>query len=280
MAGRNGDAQAQGPGLDRYANLIVTTRSGRRVCRRIRVVSDAHTLAVVQALHADVGARLGSDVVSVDILDCSRKDFEDIAARSVYFANICGKVTHCQADYMLRPEVLPLVVEVHNNFGRAFSLYGPECNLQTSSTNTVTLFRAARSSRGVAAALDLALNPESIAKCEVYMIVASARLAHPVHMQSGSIEHALVQDERWRAACVVKTEDGAHIKSVQLTGLDPGWVSSLGAGLQVPSNILVNITKNGGVNMFMSVHEQFRIDLENEYLPLYQAVVDVVAGAS
>lgn len=280
MARYEGGAQTPDADIDRYVNLIATTDNGRRVCRRIQVVSDEHTLLVVQALNVDVSARLDSEVVSVDVLECSRKDFDDIAPRSVYFANICGKVTHCQAEYMLRPEVLPLVVEVRNKFGKFSALYGPECNLQTSSTNTVTLFRAARSTRGVAAALDLAINPESIGECEVYMIMASARLSHPVHMQGIGIEDALMADTRWQAACVVKTEDGAHIKSVHLTQLDPVWVSSLGVGLETPSNLLVNVTKNGGVNMFLSVKQRFRVGLEYEYMPMYQAVVDVVAGAS
>ena len=65
-----------------------------------------------------------------------------------------------------------------------------------------------------------------------------------------------------------------------LTDFSATWVASLGNSLRVPTKILLNVTKNGGVNMFMSVQDTFRLDIEFEYQPMYQAVVDVVTMAS
>lgn len=263
-----------------YVDILVHTTNGDRICRREHVLSEKHTMAVVHALHGEVGAAFEHDVQSINVSECTRDDYDKIKPRGVYFVNICGKVRHCAAAYVLNPSVLPLVVSTRDSFGSFSNLYGSDCNLRVLHTNTYTIFRAARSSRGIVDALDFAVNPESIAESSVYMIVASARMAHPVCMQSESIDVALKADKRWHAKSVVKTEEGAHIRSVLLTDFKAEWVASLGCELCVPTKMLLNVTKNGGVNMFMSVHDNFRLNIEFEYQPLYQAVVDVVTMAS
>ena len=169
--------------------------------------------------------------------------------------------------------------QVRNNFGRSSHLYGPGCNLTTGGSLNVTIFRAARCTRSIQSTLDHAVNPDSIARVDIHMLVASARLAHPVCLQCATVDAAFARDQRWRAQSVVKTEDGANTKSIQLTCVDPAWIASLG-GISVPTNILVNITKNGCVNMFMSVADSFRLGVEDGYRPVYQAIVDIVHAAS
>jgi len=144
----------------------------------------------------------------------------------------------------------------------------------------MTIFRAARSSRAVRVALDCAVNPDSVARIDVYMLVASARLAHPVCLQCETVDAALKRDARWHAQSVVKTEDEGNTKSIQLTRIDADWIHTMGTDICVPSNILVNVTKNGAINMFMSVADSFRQGVEDEYRPVYQTIVDLVHGAS
>jgi len=64
--------------------------------------------------------------------------------------------------------------------------------------------------------------------------------------------------------------------SIRIHGVNTAWVASLGAGLQVPTNIMVNITKNGGVNVFLSVDDAFYEDVELKYVPIYEAIVAIV----
>ena len=144
----------------------------------------------------------------------------------------------------------------------------------------MTIFRAARSSRAVRVALDCAVNPDSIARIDVYMLVASARLAHPVCLQCDTVDVAMTHDLRWHAQSVVKTEDEGNTKSIQLTRIDTAWIRTLHPRICVPSNILVNITKNGAINMFMSVADSFRDGVEDDYRPVYQTILDLVGSAS
>jgi len=44
----------------------------------------------------------------------------------------------------------------------------------------------------------------------------------------------------------------------------------------VPTNIMVNITKNGGVNVFLLVDDTFYEDVELKYVPIYEAIVAIV----
>jgi len=66
------------------------------------------------------------------------------------------------------------------------------------------------------------------------------------------------------------------MKSIRIFEVSAAWVASLGAGLQVPTNIMVNITKNGGVNVFLSVDDAFYEDVELKYVPIYEAIVAIV----
>lgn len=144
----------------------------------------------------------------------------------------------------------------------------------------MTIFKAARSSRAVRVALNCAVNPDSVARIDVYMLVASARLAHPVCLQCGTVDAAMMCDPRWEAHSVVKTEDEGNTKSIQLRQIDAEWIKTIGTHVCVPTNILVNVTKNGAINMFMSVADSFRDGVEDEYRPIYQAIVDIVHNAS
>lgn len=261
-----------------YVDFVVNARRNVRICRREECESTGATKTLARAarLAETVAATFGVEVESVDVSECSSVRFAAIRRRAVYFVNICGKITH-YAGPVHNAGVLPLTVQVANNFGRGTALYGPECNLLTSSTGSVTIFRAARDSQSVQDALGLALSPDSVARCDVHMMVASARLAQPVCLQSAGIDEGLQTDARWTAESVVKTEDGMHIKSVRLGAFDAAWMASLGAALVVPSSMLVNVTKNGSVNMFMSVRDTFRVGVEHEYRAVYEAVVAVVA---
>jgi len=39
---------------------------------------------------------------------------------------------------------------------------------------------------------------------------------------------------------------------------------------------MVNLTKNGGVNVFMSIDDAFCEDVELKYVPIYEAIVDII----
>jgi len=260
-----------------YVDVALTTENHVRIHRRFHAASHENLLWQVHRAHTSAEEVFGARVTCIDVCECSREKFDKICARDVYFANICGKVIHCSAVCVIRAAMQPMVCKVANAFGRFSGLFGPHCNLLTSSTNSVTLFRAARHSRDVMVAIEHALNPETIATVTLHMLVATARIAHPICLQCVFVDRIFLTDSRWTAFTVVKTEEGAHMKSIALSHFDPEWIKSVGRDLQVPSKILLNITKNGAVNMFMSVQEMFSKDIEYKYVPLYDILVAIIS---
>ena len=271
-----GGAQAQGAVTRMYVDMVLHTENHVRVNRQFCVGSHAQLLREVHAAYRSAVDCFGSEVASIDLSPCSAAKFRKTYSRAVYFTNICGKVVHCHVAHTINPGVQPLVHKVVNGFGRFSALFGPHCNLLTSSTNTVTLFRAARRSRDVFSALEHAINPDSVASIALHMLVATARVAHPIILQCAFVDAVFARDDRWTAVTVLKTEEGAHMKSIALSGLSPAWVRSIADGLQVPSKILVNLTKNGAINMFMSIDDAFVVDMEFKYIPLCDVLVSLV----
>jgi len=166
-----------------HIEVMLNLKNSVRLCWRERVASREGVLGVVAALEAAAVAVFGSEVETGSVSECLLEHFAKIWRREVTVTNICGKMLHCTATHTIQPAVAPLVLHVNNGFGCFSALYGPNCNLHTSSTNSVTIFRAARRSRDVCEAIAHALTPESIVQVTVHMIVASARVSHPVCMQ-------------------------------------------------------------------------------------------------
>jgi len=275
-ASRGGEAQAHVAGGVSCVEIVLNLANKVQLCRRKRIAASETVLGTVAALSATATAVFFSEVETVFVSECTAERFDKVWQRDVTFTNICGKVLHCWDQHTIQPAVLPLVVHIDNGFGRFFALYGPNCNLQTSSTKTVTIFRAARRSRDVCLAIEHALTPESIIAVTVHMIVASARVSHPICLQCDYVDAVFRNDPRWTANTVVKTEEGAHMKSIRVWEVSEAWVASLGHGLRVPSNIMINITKNGGVNVFLSIDDAFCEDVELKYVPIYEAIVAII----
>jgi len=271
-----GEAQALVAAGVRYVEFVLNLKNEVRLCRRECIAAGGTVLRTVATLCASAAEVFECEVGTVHVSECTAGHYDKVWRRDVTFTNICGKVLHCAAAHTIQPAVQPLVVHIDNGFGRFFALYGPNCNLQTSSTKTVTIFRAARRSRDVCVAIEHALTPESIIEVTVHMIVASARVSHPICLQCDYVDAVFRDDPRWTARTVVKTEEGAHMKSIRIFEVSGAWVASLGRGLKVPTNIMVNITKNGGVNIFMSIDDAFCEDVELKYVPIYEAFVAII----
>ena len=97
-----------------YADLVVNTAAecSHRICRRLCLATPAALLAAIAELHDHVMLVFGTDVLSVDVSQCTPAHFAAVRASPLHFVNVCGKVTHCRASHVLNPAVLPLVVSV------------------------------------------------------------------------------------------------------------------------------------------------------------------------
>jgi len=240
------EAQAHVAGGVTYVEIVLNLKNEVRLCRRKCIAASETMLGADAALSALAADVFGSEVATVSVSACTAEHCDKVWQRDVTFTNICGKVLHSASAHTIQPALLPLVVHIDNGFGRFFALYGPNCNLQTSSTNTVTIFLAPRSSCDVCVAIEHALTPESIIKVTVHMIVASARVLHPICLQCGYMDAVFRGDPRWTAQAIVKAEEGAHMKSIWIFDVSEAWVCSLGHVLRIPRTSWSTSQRTGG----------------------------------
>lgn len=260
----------------KYVDVVIHLRNDVCVCRRIVLPPDANILSMVNDCVGLAETKIGYEVLNIFVNQSTLSAYNKIKQTDIHFTNICGKITHYRVDYVLNSSVEPMIVPVENKFGRFFNLYGIECNLLTCMTKTFTLFRAARSSSGVCRAIEHALNPESVKKIEAYMLVASGAISNPVCMQCDYVNRVVARDNRWKASTVVKTEEGVHINGIKITDFDKDWIESFGEKIAAPSQMLINITKNGTVNMFLSVNAIFYEGMEFIYIPIFRTIMNLI----
>lgn len=235
--------------------------------------ADFRALAALSELRRKVEEDMGGCVAWCRVMGQSR--VRGGKAKGLYFSNICGKVQHWDCVQALRAEVLPFSHYVHNDFGSFVCLFSVACNLHTSTAMTTTLFRGATSTRDASAVIEHGLRADAIRRVTVHMMVCSCHLAHPVSMQSGALLRGLADVGLWRAARQTVPEEMQYMHSFKLTGFD---AAALGSGMAPPKSMLVNVSRTGAVNMFLSTAADtlFEVDMEHAYLPLYTRVFEVL----
>ena len=198
----------------------------------------------------------------------------------IKYTNICGKIDHVTNRPIHHPGVQPLVKVVSNGFGRFRGLYSRHCNLLTCTTQSSTLFRGGRSSKGVDKAVLHAMNPDNIYRMTVHMLVAHARLGHGVCVDSHYLDQHVSQDSRWTCVSMAQHEEMAYVKSLRLTNFSAEFVSAM--KIQAPETVVLSVSKNGSVNFFVTMASdvKFERNIEHRYTPFLQALVDVVREGS
>lgn len=172
----------------------------------------------------------------------------------VTFTNVCGKINHRTAPYVVRDELLPLLVHVTNSFGTFKALYSPLCNLTICHVGNCTLFRGARSCLDVRHVASHALRTNCVTDAFLHMLVASSRVGKPVSGSNFRLKHVLCSDPRWSARTREETEDKAYQCCFELSGFDEQWLGVLLQGrARAPTKLLLNINRKGSVNYFLSL---------------------------
>lgn len=211
-----------------------------------------------------------------DSLSCT--DRQDL-----YYTNICGKVEHYEVCSVVRDEVSVYVKEHCDAFGSAQCVFSPYCSLRISKAMTSTLYRGGCCSRQIAHVLEHALRPETIRANTVHMVVASARIGHPVLMHHDFLAGKLAEGRPWQ--CIRNVNDGEMQKyhSFKLYEFETAWLAT--CGLEngfVPQSCLVNICRTGTVNLFLSISPgvPFEVGIEHRYTPMLNTVVAAVTAAT
>lgn len=198
----------------------------------------------------------------------------------VRFTNICGKIDHVSHHRIYQPGVQPLVRPIKNAFGKFHGVYSKHCNLLTCTSKTSTLFRGGRNSRQIFRVIQHAIQPQNLCKMTVHMFVATARLGYGIVVASRYLNHYVAQDPRWTCTTMPYHEEMSYVNSMKLTDFDPVWIKSL--GLSAPQSVVVNVSKNGSVNFFMTMGAgvRFTQGVEVKFRPLFVQILEVVYAGS
>jgi len=253
----------------------VSTDNGAAIARHLEAPSLMGMLSGLSALCEETACSFGSSVSSV----CVDPGAHTQAGRAFRFTNICGKIVHYAHPEFYRHGVRALVTETKNEFGCSDSLYSADCNLITTRSRTNTLFRGGHDTARILQCIEHAFDPEAVKSATVHMLVGNVRLAHPVNVLCTFVDYMMKKDARWECAVDLLSEEQAYMKSMRLSRVRPACV---GAGSVItdhlPASLLVNINKNGSINLFMTLERPLPLttSIEALYEPIFREVVDVI----
>jgi len=253
----------------------VSTDNGAALARHLDAPSLMCMLSGLSALCEETACRFGSSVSSV----CVDPGAHTQTGRAFRFTNICGKIVHYAHPEFYRPGVQALVTEAKNEFGCSDSLYSADCNLVTTRSRTNTLFRGGNNTARIMQCIEHAFAPEAVKDATVHMLVGNVRLAHPVNVLCGFVDRMMTEDARWECRVDMLSEEQAYMKSMRLSRMRPACV---GAGSvladHLPAALLVNINKNGSINLFMTLDHPVPLSTSVEalYEPIFREVIDVI----
>jgi len=230
-------------------NLTVTVHgtNGTAICRDVPVncMNDL-LIAVSSWIQYLLTQRFAQTCAYVVVQPVSSKrtvDGHDILQEGdIEIINICGRVTHSHTNTcVVRPACQPLMMRSRDSFGMRTGIFTTFGNFMTSESNKTTLFRGAKRCSDVLMITDHIFERESIESIVMHMLVAKARLPHPVIVDAKQFEHALLESTQWDVAAVSVSEDMTYMKPLHLK-LHDGRTTS----------VLLHIYSSGVVFFFVT----------------------------
>jgi hypothetical protein len=209
---------------DRAHNLSVTVYglSGTAICRDVAAVCTNDLLAAVARVtremrDIDQGGSCAQVVVQPVPAKRATDGHAPLAVGDIEIINICGRLTHSHANgCVVQRACEPLMMKNKDSFGLRTGLFTIFGNFMTSESNKTTLFRGAKRCSDVLMIADHIFKPECIEAIIMHMLVAKARLPHPVVVNARQLELALEHSGRWIVSPVCVSEDMTYMKPVHL----------------------------------------------------------------
>lgn len=229
---------------------------------------------VLDSIHDAVEActlKFGLSVVKVFQLSKNKP----VHRRQLKIHNICGKIVH--SGDIWQPGVRPCLRKVCNAFGNFHALYSEYTNLLMSSAKTNILFRGGNKTADIDYLVKRAVIRERIASMTIHMLVGNAFLSESVVVKS-SLFDRIEDDARWECEFDVGVEDHAYQKSIRLCNFDAAFCKTLLPDVVAPASLLLNVSRNGNVNVFLGlpVNTVFEVGLEDKYLPILSFFLDIL----
>jgi len=215
-----------------HLTITVHGSNGTAICRNGHICSMNDLLALVSAstrcLQKNDLAQICSYVVVQHVVVKRPVDEADeLEEGDIEIINICGRVTHSHISRcVVRHACQPLLSKSRDSFGMRTGIFSTLGNFVTSESNKTTLFRGAKRCSDVLMITDHIFEPESIQSIVMHMLVAKARLPHPVIVNAKQFEHALMQNTQWDVSIVSLSEDMTYMKPLYLKFRD-GYTTKL-----------------------------------------------------
>lgn len=251
------------------AHLLTVTAygvSGAAISRDVAVACLNDLLTAVASTTRELSKiDLGRDCARVVVQPASAKRNVDsnasspLAVGDIEIINICGRLTHLHANgCVVQRECEPLMMKNKDSFGLRTGLFTVFGNFMTSESNKTTLFRGAKRCSDVLMIVDHIFKPDCIDALIMHMLVAKARLPHPVVVGAVQFELALECSNLWLVSDVCVSEDMTYMKPLHLK-INDGRNTS----------VLLHIYSSGVVFFFvtcpdtpLSVAEEARIAVQ------------------
>jgi len=215
----------------------------------------------------------------LEVTTASASALLSLPALPLYFSNICGKIEHYDVCKVTRDAVAPYIVSQSDSFGRALSLFSKHCSLRISKAMTNTLFRGGSCSAKIAEVIEHAILPATIKHTSVHMLVASARLGHPVLMQEEFYIRKMQDLPHWHCQKNVTDEEMQKYHSIYLSAFSSAWLAQMGlSGASRPQSCLLNVNRTGTVNFFVAVSPgvPFTVGVEQTYARMLSEILTLL----
>jgi hypothetical protein len=155
------------------------------------------------------------------------EDHDLLEEGDIEIINICGRVTHSYTSTsVVRRACQPLITKSRDSFGMRSGIFTTLGNFVTSESNKTTLFRGAKRCTDVMMIADHIFEPDSIHSIVMHMLVAKARLPHPVVVDAKQFEIALLESTQWDVSHAIVSEDMCYMKPLHLKFHD-GYTTKL-----------------------------------------------------
>jgi len=241
-------------------NLTITVHgtNGSAICRDVAVNCMNDLLTAVSSWIKYLQAqRFAQTCAFVVVQPFSAKRTVDshelLQEGDIEIINICGRVTHSHINTcVVRKACQPLMMRSRDSFGMRTGIFTTFGNFMTSESNKTTLFRGAKRCSDVLMITDHIFENESIESIVMHMLVAKARLPHPVIVDAKQFEYVLLESSQWEVAAVSVSEDMTYMKPLHLKLRDGPTTS-----------VLLHIY-NSGIIFFFVTCPATPLSVENE----------------
>ena len=246
---------------DSDVRVLVVTSAHDELARHVNTGSIENVCVAISCLTQELAKR---DQRIVKIVVQSNHLRERLSSKTLFVANMCGKIAHANNKHIHTPNAKAYVAKEFNNFGATASVFTKVCNFHTGIQNSTTLMRAGTNSKEIESVISHVFVLENIVEVVVHNIVFSARLGRPVSSRNTGIGRAIEQACGCSVLTCLQIEESMFVHSFHVQVLQATCLPVMQMPETPLMNVRINICRTGVVNFFVGVPGGMPLSLEPE----------------